>query len=354
MNLKTFLFLLLLIPFQVLKALTPLQCGDYLLTEGPKRSLNEINEIKIGSYNVLNLEQSPGQYKVIDGVKQFVPERLDKPEWQTKLIANAIKEKDLDFLVMQEVEGIAALEKFNLDYLDNKYLALCYKGNDGRGIDIGFLIKKDMPFYVQYESFKNIKWNNPLKDGKEELLFSRDLPVLKVYFNEANPPQGPPNMILLGTHFKSQRPTAGDPTSETLRKAQAQKAAEIINHLKTQHGQNAPIMMMGDFNADINSGQFSNLKRQGFMEDVFDVKNLSPEERITHTYHPRDGATQNNQLDAILINPSLKNAVLEAKVYRYKDANGVEKPLPKTYEERSLNPSDHFMIYMTLQRNKLQ
>ncbi len=79
------------------------------------------------------------------------------------------------------------------------------------------------------------------------------------------------------------------------------------------------------------------------MQDVFDLLEtpLPSEDRITHTYHPALRATQASQIDAILVSEPLSHAILSARVMRYKDDFGNEKPLPRRYAEREQNPSDH-------------
>ena len=89
--------------------------------------------------------------------------------------------------------------------------------------------------------------------------------------------------------------------------------------------------------------------------DSFDYakKRLSNRERVTHTYHPRNGPTSYNQLDAILVNKNASELVLDAKVYRYKNKLGEKRPLPSSYAERELNPSDHFPVVLKLDLSHL-
>ena len=52
------------------------------------------------------------------------------------------------------------------------------------------------------------------------------------------------------------------------------------------------------------------------------------------------------QLDAVLVNRSLTAHVTDASVYRYRNEQGKELPLPNTYNQRKKNPSDHFPVLM--------
>ena len=58
-------------------------------------------------------------------------------------------------------------------------------------------------------------------------------------------------------------------------------------------------------------------------------------------------------LDSILLVPPFQDLVLSAQVYRYKNADGTEKPIPTTFEERKKNPSDHYPVYAEIDLQKI-
>lgn len=312
--------------------------------EYPERPLTSIAELKLGTYNVLNLFEMVGKW--VHGKK--VEDKKLKAEWQLKESAKAILESDLDIVSLQEVENLAALQHFNDQYLGGKYRVLLIEGNDARGIDVGFLVKKDLPFEIEHRTNKDELWTDPL-DGQEKKLFSRDLPALVVRARGAQKPL----FILLGTHYKSKRSRVEDDptnTSEEVRRAQAERTAEIIGRLRAEFGEDAPIMLAGDFNGDIvHENTFDSLKNAG-MTDALDLAQppLKPEERVTHTYHPRDGPVHKAQMDGFMLSGTLAKLLASALVYRYRDAQGNVKPIPDTYEERSKNPSDHFPLLVTI------
>ena len=312
------------------------------------RASEEIEELRFGTFNVLNLEFSPGKYHTNPetGRREFVLGKITKDKEQTQGVARAIKEEKLDFVVLQEVEGMASLQKFNEQYLDDAYEVFLQKGNDGRGIEIGFLVKKDLPFKIRMHGHARQTWENP-KTGNVEPLFSRDLPSLHVRLKTTSM-NDPPEFILAGTHYKSQRDRSGDPRSAFFRSRQAEETKKILKEYEKLYPE-TPIFMGGDFNADIHkSPEFKGFFEDRFMQDSFDLGKgpITPSERVTHTYHPREGPTENSQLDAILANQAGADSVLDARVHRYKNADGSPRPLPKTYEEREANPSDHFMVVM--------
>ncbi|UPT73583.1 MAG: hypothetical protein M0D55_17240 [Elusimicrobiota bacterium] len=179
-------------------------------------------------------------------------------------------------------------------------------------------------------------------------MFSRDLTSLVVRAE----PGGKPLFVLFGTHFKSKRDRDGrDPESRIMRGAQVRRSAEIIGRYRKEFGRDVPVMIAGDFNGVVpDEPEFRPLFEAAGLIDAFDAAPNPPsgKDRVTHTFHPRGGATHQGQMDAILVSKSLRGAVKAAEVYRYKDDQGRAKPIPRTYEERSQNPSDHFPVILTL------
>lgn len=319
------------------------------------RVLDEDSEIKIGTFNVLNLEFSPGKY-IYDMQKKekvFTPGFISKDQEQVKGVAKAILDEDMDIIVLQEVEGMQPLARFNQKFLGDKYEVFLQSGNDPRGIEIGFLVKKDLPFKIQMHGHAWKQWSHPIFK-KNVQVFSRDLPALHIRHKSASMTEKP-DFIIAGTHYKSQRSYRGDKRSAMFRAKQVEETRAILEDYDKNYP-GVPILLGGDFNADIHrSPEFKALLEDDFMQDSFDLSRnkLAPKERVTQTFHPRKGAAQQSQLDAILVNRSASSAVVEAKVYRYKDEHGREKPLPKTYDERELNPSDHFPVVLRVKTSEL-
>jgi hypothetical protein len=314
------------------------------------RPLSSIERLKLGTYNVLNLFEMVGKW-VPDpktGRRTKVADRKPKEEWQLRQEAKAILDSDLDLVTLEEVENVKALAQFADRYLEGKYRPLLIEGNDERGIDVGFLVKKDIPVDIEHRSHKDRTWVDPLGDGTPTKLFSRDLPALIV----RAPGQSRPLFIQLGTHYKSKRSRGSeDPESEGLRRAQVEETAKIIGELRAEFGQDVPLMLAGDFNGDVQrDSTFAAIKQAG-MTDALDLADppLTPLERVTHTYHPKGGPTHKAQMDAIFVSETMKSLVKMARVYRYLDAQGREKPLPETYEDRAKNPSDHFPVLVTIE-----
>lgn len=314
------------------------------------RSLASLKELRVGTYNVLNLMEKVGKHvpdPANPGRMLKVSDRTPKEEWQLREQAKAILESDLDVVALQEVENIAALEEFNRRYLGGAYKTTLIEGNDPRGIDIAFLVKKDIPFQAEQRSHKGETWNDPTQGGAQAAVFSRDLTSLVV----RAPGISKPLFVLLGTHFKSKRDRPGDPESAILRVAQMERATEVAARYRAEFGDDVPLMLAGDFNGDLNEGpEFAPLWVQAGLVNSLDLgeKPLRAEERVTHTYHPKDGPSHAAQMDGVLVSKSLAALVRRAEVYRYKNADGSAKAIPRTYQERAQNPSDHFPLFLTL------
>ncbi|MFH2203328.1 MAG: endonuclease/exonuclease/phosphatase family protein [Elusimicrobiota bacterium] len=322
------------------------------LSPAPER-LEDIRELKVGTYNTMHLLQHPGRY-VYDKAKGQLVKVKDGPyknQAHVQQTAEAILESDLDVVVLQEIESLEHLEKFNKEYLDDSYDVFHLEGNDPVGINSAVLVKKGLPVEIEYRSHKDETWYNPVR-GKEKPIFTRDLPAMIVR------PRGQerPLFVLLAAHMKSKHSAKDspehtlDPENRNQRKVQADRMADIILKLQQEFGASVPVMLTGDFNGELTEDAFADFFRRTGMLDSFDLlaNPPPPGERVTHTFHPFDGPTQYHQLDALLVTPAIQGIIKNAAVYRYHDHNGKVRPIPKTFEERKRNPSDHFPVIVTL------
>ena len=79
----------------------------------------------------------------------------NKPLKKTLWLAQSLLEIDADFILVNEVGGEESLTNFAREFLDDKYQAHVIEGNSERGIDVGYLVKKDLPFAVELHTNKN-------------------------------------------------------------------------------------------------------------------------------------------------------------------------------------------------------
>ena len=306
------------------------------------RELKEVSKLRIMNFNVGDLFLN--NFTDANGGQVQEP----KPLHELKGIARPILEIDPDIIVLEEVDNLPTLTYFSEKFLGKgRYIPALIEGNDPRGIDIGFLIKADLPIQLDIESHRDVTWVDPV-DNKKGRLFSRDLPVV---FIRRSKMDKVPALIVVGNHGRSQRDRTGDPLAVNMRTAQYQAAAEIITgYMKTWP--NVPLVMAGDFNTDVRVG--SEVKPiRSLLADSFDIMKVPDLDRTSHTFHPNDGPRVLNQLDAIYVSPVLVSSVTRAGVYRYKDNMGRELPLPKTFDERELNPSDHYPVAIELTTERI-
>jgi endonuclease/exonuclease/phosphatase family metal-dependent hydrolase len=301
-------------------------------TQTPKRKLGDITELKLGTYNTLNLMQDA------DTSAAGMSHRED--------IAEVILQNDLDVVTLQEVSGLDQLQKFADTHLLGRYMPFITAGNDERGIQVGFLVKKDLPFQMKLQTHADVRAVYPVT-GEERRIFSRDVPTLSIWSDAQDPATDNPLVIFNGTHFKSKRDADGDPESRILRATQAKAAAEILKKQKEENPRSL-ILLAGDFNGDIRSeAEFQPLRDS--MRDVLEIYGVKDEDRITHSFHPRGGTASYSQLDAFFMFGDHARYILDAWVHRYKDARGLEKEIPRTFKQRRDNPSDHFPLLLKLQ-----
>jgi len=316
------------------------------------RDFETFDELRFGAYNVLNLQSEVGKYEWKNGVRVRVLDPRVKPEAARRAIAKELLGKNPDFMFLEEVEGFLPLAEFNKDYLGSAYRPLIIKGNDTRGIEVAMLVKKDFPFDVEVLSFANVKHVNP-RTGREELLFSRDAPVVLLRKAGAAPTDRP-LLALVGTHLKSQKDAPGDPKSALKRAEQAAGMLDILKKLEARYP-GLPAIVAGDFNTDVRSAPELKPLWDAGMKDSFALGPYPiPEKyRVTQTFHPKPdlGGPElpavNDQLDAMVLNKAAAELgiVNDARIVLHRNEAGEARTLPQTFAERAQNPSDHFMVF---------
>ncbi len=265
---------------------------------------------------------------------QFPRELPPKTEEEIHTIRQIISEQNPDVAVLTEVDNLEALEVLATNELRD-YDPLLVPGNDVV-IDIGFLVKKDLPWHVRLVSHKELRRTDP-RTGEVGPLFSRDLPVLEF---RRRPADSDPIFVVVGNHAKSKR---GDNESLDWRTDQYKAAAMIVG---TYIRRGVRVMMGGDMNAD--------LYRDRELAPVLSLLNPSlkmagvpREEQVTHTYHPNgSNRPQYSTMDEWLLSKELR--VVRGWVVRYKDRFNRPLPLPRTYQQRERQPSDHFPVFTVI------
>ncbi len=163
-----------------------------------------------------------------------------------------------DVIGVIEIENIAALKKLasrlNADVVaaggdDPRYEAFLIEGNDGRGIDNGFLVKASRIKVLEVKQFgKDEKYKHP-QTGEE--IFLNDRPPLVLRGSIASPGSGEFEFTAIVNHLKSYL-GYNDPKQQDNVRLKKRLQAEYLANLVQQRQKADPqehIILLGDFNS---------------------------------------------------------------------------------------------------------
>lgn len=291
---------------------------------------------------------------------------------KTNDIAKALKEINADVILLCEVGGFESLKNFNFLFMDEAYSPCLIEGNSERSIDVGFLIRKNLPFYFDLQSNKNRPINYlyphereslmqgyPVKGGKIATTgshkFSRDVAELRLFTQDKEKPF----LIILLAHLKSRLdPDRVDPNGFERRRAELRTLLEIYKELEIVHSQ-LPMIIAGDLNGNASlhntDEEFKEIYTTTSLKDVLEVTNLPLEKRATY-YQVRNGSrAEGRQIDFAFMSPSIQPLVKQdtTHVYRYKDERGLERDTPRNMEAKLSLPSDHYPLVFEIENLKI-
>jgi len=330
------------------------------------------NTIRVTQINAENLflffdQELPGNWKSLNEKEwQKVSQASvgNKPLKKALWLAEALLEINPDFILVNEVGGLESLTNFSRYFLQDRYRAYVIEGNSDRGIDIGYLVKKDLNFNFELHTHKNrplhflypheIESNKHIAETAPDKVikshyFSRDCAELRV-FNQGDKT---PSLIFLLVHLKSKLDPDGiDPQGKDRRGAELKALTEIYQEIR-RDVPDAPIIVGGDFNGVIHrergEAEFLPLHASTDLEDVFSFLGRDAAEAMTQIQFNRTGQAVLLQIDYLLVSPHLKQHLIaeETFVYRYKSDLGVKLGLPSTLDQRLVLPSDHYPVVAT-------
>jgi hypothetical protein len=273
----------------------------------PTRSLEQIQTLSVMTYNMRDLN---------------LWSEKEKPEIEIAGLGAVITKGNPDVIVAQEVDR-KSLQHLNKTYLGNQYDVLIPPtGNDPGGRQIGFLVKRDLPFDLELDSHAGVTtYNNYAK--KYTKVFSRDLPVLLVRTEKtANP-----FLAIFGVHAKADDVAfgsiAGKISRAPIRATEFDTAAKLDAGYTRKYGEGLNRIFAGDFNTDVLSApEMASLTQRNFI----DARALAVRR------FPRNSATPNHsQIDSLQISPSLQQRLIKASKI---------SPPPEV-EKLQVIPSDH-------------
>ncbi|MCE3009777.1 MAG: hypothetical protein LW875_04100 [Proteobacteria bacterium] len=290
----------------------------------------------------------------------------NKPLEKCRALAQMITEKNSDIVMLCEVGGFESLANFNRLFLKDHYSPVLIEGNSDRHIDVGFLVRKGLPFYFDLVSNKNKSINylypferesldNPLvgktAQGAPSHKFSRDAAELHLFTKDREKPFA----IFVLTHLKSRLdPTGVDPNGFERRQAELKTLLEIYKNIEDKFKGQVPICVSGDFNGNASEWntdpEFLHLYQESALKDVCALAGLTPEESTTYYQVNRSSRPEGRQIDFCFLSPSMTRYLEKdsVQVYRYKNHLGLPIDPPTTLDAKSKLPSDHYPVLFSL------
>lgn len=296
------------------------------------------------------LHNTQDLFLFMDKYKDEVLSELTEPKWQmlsTSLLPNKNLQKllslsetyknfDPDILLLVEVGGLESLDNFNKHFLEDKYQVFYSASNSDRGIDLGFLVKKEISHHYSYQAYvDNLLVNrNKFSRGVFELSFKVDHKT---------------KVIFLLTHLKSKLNLKKlDFEGRGQRMAEVLELASIYQKQKHRHKE-AAVFICGDLNGLYSSDApeeefrpFTDLK----LMDALEFKKAPFEEKISYIYFDKGGNTRPMQLDYVLGAKSdlehLDLQYTEIINFRYQNQYLLA---PTKLSQKDKLPSDHYPYF---------
>ena len=255
-------------------------------------------------------------------------------------LAQAVKDAQADIVMMTEVGGPESLTNFAKFLLEDEYVAISLPSNSDRGIDLGYLIKKDLPYTHEIKTYIDYVLPHPAKR------FSRD--VLRLDLKE----DGNLKMIFLLVHIKSKLDLKrADFQGRSRRVLEVKGLIDIYNSLQTE---NVPVLVGGDMNGHAGEKdteeEYQQLYKLTDLKDIAFLAQIPDEERFSYIYFNRGGNRFVQQIDYLFISEKFAHLIEPSECYfpRYRNASGAPLPIPRRMEQKNTLPSDHYPFLATL------
>lgn len=205
-----------------------------------------------------------------------------------------------DVLLLQEVESLIALRKFNEDYIGKKMkkkfkYALVIDSRDFRQIDVGILSNLDI-----LDIRSHVDDIDPEPESKKNpYVFSRDCLEVALALNGG----GSQRLTLFINHLKSKlaKTPAERKKADKRRQRQAEAVREIIRARFPGDAFNQALFaVVGDFNDEPGSAPVKPLVHEAGLVDP--LTRIPQDQRWTHWYGSENSVSQ---LDYLLLSPAL-------------------------------------------------
>lgn len=266
----------------------------------------------------------------------------NKSKVNCQILAATILEANADIVMVTEVGGPESLTNFAKYLLNDEYTAISLPSNSDRGIDLGYLIKKNLPYTFDPHTHIDYKLPEPARR------FSRD--VLRLDMKD----ESGMKMIMLVVHIKSKldmRRT--DFEGRTRRVLEVKGLVEIYKELSQKYP-DIPILVGGDFNGHAGEKdteeEFKQIYTDSDLKDIAYLAGIPEEDRFSYIYFNRGGNRFVQQIDYLFISEKFASRIDKTECYfpRYKNLTGAPLPIPKRMEQKNILPSDHYPFLATL------
>ena len=265
---------------------------------------------------------------------------MNKSKDKSLALAQAIRDSGADIVMMTEVGGHESLANFAQFVLGGEYTSLSLPSNSDRGIDLGYLVKKDLGYELDIHSHIDYALPWPAKR------FSRDVLRLDLIRNKKI------EMIFLLVHIKSKLDIKkADFEGRTRRVLEVKALVEIYQKLLVH---DVPILVGGDFNGHAGEKdteeEFKSIYESTDLKDIAYIANIPEEERFSYVYFTRGGNRFVQQIDYLFISEKFAHMIIPGECYfpRYAHPSGSPLAVPKRMEQKSMLPSDHYPFLATL------
>ncbi len=267
---------------------------------------------------------------------------MNKSKEKCLMLGKTILETDPDVVMMTEVGGKESLSNFAQYVLDDKYTALSLPSNSDRGIDLGYLVKKNLPYKIDLHSHIDYVIPHPANR------FSRDVLRLDLSLD------GEMKIIFLLTHVKSKLDLKrADFEGRTRRTLEIKALIEIYQDLEKKFP-DIPILIGGDMNGHAGEKEteeeFLTIYNTTDLKDMAYLAQIPEDERFSYVYFNRGGNRFVQQIDYLFIAERFAHLINKTECYfpRYKHLGGSPLPIPTRIEQKNILPSDHYPFFASL------
>jgi hypothetical protein len=265
---------------------------------------------------------------------------LNKSKDKCISLAQTIRDSGADIVMMTEVGGHESLANFARFVLNDEYTSLSLPSNSDRGIDLGYLIKRNLTYELALHSHIDFALPAPAKR------FSRDVLRLDLIRDEKI------EMILLLVHIKSKLDMRkADFEGRTRRVLEVKGLLQIYEKLLVHQ---VPILVGGDFNGHAGEKdteeEFKLIYQDTDLKDIAYLAKIPEEERFSYIYFNRGGNRFVQQIDYLFISEKFAHLIEPGECYfpRYTNPSGIPLPIPKRIEQKNSLPSDHYPFLASL------